>query len=540
MAEFKIQITSDAQQAVSAAQQTSQALAGTADAVKKAAGEAERYQQTLQRMAEQAGVQKKVSEEDQVLLEKSAALKQKVREATERRTAAETAFAQAQKEGSAATDDAGKKAEFLSLKIGDLHKLTSALTREFPLAGYAARAMMNPITAALTGAISIFAIAKRRLEEWNAEMDQASARAASPDFAAGMEAKKTALQEAATQAEAFALSIEAIGMAEDKLRNSTTQAIAKLHEFTAAQGAVDSAEQARDLAAVDLAQKTGRLSESGAAGARATIRERYARKADELKTKAENDELQLQQAELEAQRKGLPGLAEASADARKMRDETQAKAKQAAADLQAGRAKEAEYDAALIKAEEAVANARPGYDRAMRGARAIGLSEPPAGQADRMRFEEASQALEAARANKSRQQGLNAWNQSFLGDAAGVMPQLDSQAALADRRFQTSAGRIAELETAIPGRAASVGVAQLGRAVAGDLRRESAQMGSASEMSAILARGQQEEARMREEIARTAESGNSVREAMIQALRAIQEENARTAWELRSQLGNMR
>ena len=115
--------------------------------------------------------------------------------------------------------------------------------------------MLNPIVAAFTGAIAIFGYAKQKLEEWNQALDAAAARNASKDFLPGIEAKKTALDQAAASAAEFATSLANVGKAEDKFKTSVSQAIDKLHEFMNAQAEVNSASEERRLAEVDLKQK---------------------------------------------------------------------------------------------------------------------------------------------------------------------------------------------------------------------------------------------------------------------------------------------
>src|SRR5512132_1534529 len=76
-------------------------------------------------------------------------------------TPAQKANAQAGDEAGSAAKEQSRQLEFLGLKTGELKKLTRELGREFPIAGTAARLMINPIVAAFSIAITVFGAAKK-------------------------------------------------------------------------------------------------------------------------------------------------------------------------------------------------------------------------------------------------------------------------------------------------------------------------------------------------------------------------------------------
>lgn len=207
-----------------------------------------------------------------------------------------------------AAQEAGKKAEFLGLKHGELKKTVRELGREFPLAGAAARALMNPLVFLLTIVIGLFAKAKNALSEWNAAMDEASKRAADATFQAGIMAKKEAMHAAAIAQEEFVQGLKSIGAGEDGVIKKLEAAINKWHDYAAAQAEVNNAAEAAQIAQVNLAEKLGKLTPEQGIIARSGIKQRFATAGDTLKTQAEQNELAAKQAELDNTKLAGPQL----------------------------------------------------------------------------------------------------------------------------------------------------------------------------------------------------------------------------------------
>src|SRR5664279_1740683 len=90
-------------------------------------------------------------------------------------------------EDSKTTEELAKKTGFLSLKKTELKKLVRELGHEFPIAGMAGRAMMNPIVASLSLGIMAFGAAKKKLEEWDAALEATAQKNANKDFLPGIE-----------------------------------------------------------------------------------------------------------------------------------------------------------------------------------------------------------------------------------------------------------------------------------------------------------------------------------------------------------------
>jgi hypothetical protein len=417
---------------------------------------------------------------------------------------------QSSQDAGQALEETGKKSEFLGLKFGELKKLTRELGHEFPLAGAAARAMLNPIVFAITSAIAAFAALKAKLDDWNKAMDETGARNAHGSFVAGIEAQNEAMATAAASASTFAASLQSVATAYDNIGTASKKALDRLNEFTAAQGGINSAAESRDLAKVDLALSTGQISEPQAVIYRANIRERYAKMQDDLKTKEENEKLRLERSELDASKKAAPGLMSAEETARQNRDKLQADLAKAKKDLPEGEKSAEDLRADLFKKAEEL-------DKAQRivssGGWDLGGRLPKA-------QEEASEAQAAL----DRQNALNAKNRAFIHNAETGLPFAESNANQAQSAVRSNQERINQLSATIPGETQNAAIEQLGRTIAGALRGQAGAIGVSSSLhnqeNTIL--GQMNALR---------ESGKGIPESMIRSLEQLiklNEESTRT------------
>jgi hypothetical protein len=436
----------------------------------------------------------------------------KVADSAKKFSEASKEAAQSATEDAKHTEEQTKQTGFLSLKKTELKKLVRELGHEFPIAGMAARAMMNPIVAAFTGAIAIFGYAKQKLEEWNQALDAAAERNASKDFLPGIEAKKDALGQAATSAAEFATSLANVGKAEDKFKTSVSQAIDKLHEFINAQAEVNSAGEAKELAEVDLKQKTGKLDEVGAIKQRTAIRQRYRKAQDDLKTKGEQDEIKLEETELEHDKDSQISMVAAAADARKKRDALKARRAQAQKDLEQGKKKEAEYEQEFGAAAEAVDS----------GPRGLNASPWDGGQGRGNDSAAAVEKLEEARRQRDAQRKFNKANEDLINKLdQSQLPDAEGAASVADARAKSNAERVNELERTLPGKREVVGIREKGREVAGGLKDQTGGIEAAAQIAGELAQGQAKEAQLQEQVARSVESGTAVRVETLNALKAV-------------------
>lgn len=164
MPDFKINVISDAASAVSGAQQTSKGFEEVAASVSKAATEAERYAQALEKMAERqsegktAGAARQA--EDQKWLaemnERKLALKKKAPGEPEPANPAPTP---------PSPEDAKS---FASWK--DLRSAVNGLKMEFPALAQIARLALNPIALAVAGIVAAWGLWNKRVTDMTAAL----------------------------------------------------------------------------------------------------------------------------------------------------------------------------------------------------------------------------------------------------------------------------------------------------------------------------------------------------------------------------------
>ena len=392
----------------------------------------------------------------------------------------------------------------------------------------AGRAMMNPIIAGLSLGIMAFSAAKKALDDWNAKLDAAAGRNASRDFLPGIQAQKDSLDQAKTSAAEFATALGNIGAAEDKFKTKISQAIDKLHEFTNAQAEVNSSAEALELAQVDLKQKTGKLSDVGAIKQRASIRERYRKTQDELKTKGEQEEVKLDETELQHDKESQKSLAETAADARKKRDALKARRAKAQKDLEEGQKKEQEYGKAFEEAS-AAKDAEPS---------AAEFQSPYSGGLgrDQQSGEEASKKLEDARLVRDRQRKFNKANEDLIKKLdQSQLPEAEGAAGVADTRAKSNAERINELERTLPAKKEILDIRGQGRDAAGRVKDRTTETEAAAQIAQELKQGQEKQAQLQHQILAAARSGGPVTAEVLKAFQEQEEFNKKLVRELAEQ-----
>lgn len=271
MPDFNINITGDAASAVQAAQQTASALGNAAD-------ETARYESALRQMeiasraAEQA--QRNLANAAAASSDESAryqaALEQMSGRGGPEKSKALNPFgdgwmagmaerrAALKKEGQAgaeAMDTIAAATSKVTMRKEELGRALGALNRAFPGLGNAARAAMNPITLAVTGAVLMFRYAKGEIDKFNEAIQDIKWEG----FSRG--AKKSS---------------DAVAEIRDMAKEAEDASARLMDVFNAQQSAEAKVDAARKR--VELAQARGIQDPAQRAMAEAEIEERYARR----------------------------------------------------------------------------------------------------------------------------------------------------------------------------------------------------------------------------------------------------------------------
>ena len=425
------------------------------------------------------------------------------------------------KQESDALEDNAKKTEHLGMKKGELKKLVRELGHEFPIAGMAARAMLNPIVAAFSGAIAIFGYAKQKLEEWNKALDEAAERNAGKDFLPGIEAKAKSLNEAAGAAAAFEESLKAAFSAEDQFSTKIKLAIDKLHEFVAAQAEVDSAVEANEIARVNLREKTGKIGDVEGIAQRSAIREKYRKLGEDRKTSGENEELRLKQEEYSHAIDQAPGLEADAGRRRAVADKLKAAQAQATADLPNAQKAMEEAEKAQKQAQEKADKAREKAEANKGVNQFMGI---PWDQAARKAEEEATTAAQ----NYGRAKKRVGQDKQATEEIPVLGAPIFSEAGLAEQRAQRNNQRIIELEKEIGTLKETLPIRQATRAVVSDIKSGTAAMDTQGAIAEKVTEGEQKWRGLKQHVIDAVDSGHAVRESMVEALKAQKKDNAET------------
>jgi hypothetical protein len=178
-AKFKVTITGDAAGLVSASAQGSAAMAQVAKSTGAVADESERYAQALDAMRKGTeNLRAGAAQEDAAIRARIAAKKQELalrKAETERGNRAGEAveYAEALKRiGNDAktmgveSSVAAQKGKLFGQHLGEMKKIVGQLSQEFPIAGLALRAFVNPIGAVAAVSIGAFVAAKQSIADY--------------------------------------------------------------------------------------------------------------------------------------------------------------------------------------------------------------------------------------------------------------------------------------------------------------------------------------------------------------------------------------
>jgi hypothetical protein len=429
-----------------------------------------------------------------------------------------------------AVEGTAKKSEFLGLKTGELKRLTRELGHEFPLAGMAARAMINPIVGAFTAAIAIFGYAKQKLEEWNKALDESAARNAGKDFLPGIEAKAKSLNEAAGASAAYHESLKQIGAGEDEFSTKVKLAIDKLHEFIAAQTEVRNAAEANEIARVNLAEKQGKISGSQGIVQRAGIQERYRKMGEAQQTQGENAELGLKQKELAHDKAQAQDLEADYMKKKAAADKLRAAQAEGAGDLpNAQKAREeAEKELKVVQAKATAA--RETATRAQRTTAGLG---PGFGgsQGDAAAEQNARAAEEAARLAEqdlNRARNREAQDKRAIDEIPVQGAPIFAAERTAAQKATNNSQRIPELEQQVTLLQETLPMRQNARAMASGLKSSTAAMNTEGALVDKVNQGGEKEAQLSEHVTQSIESGSALKVSMIEALKKQKKDNEET------------
>lgn len=333
-------------------------------------------------------------------------------------------------------------------------KLFSGETREFHRTlGELNRGGLGPLSEALRGlaggpgglvflAIGAFIQAKEALDNWNKSLDEAIAKNAEPTFAAGIEAKRKALEESGQAYDAWIAKVKAAAENQDEVAEALSRTITLLNAQSAAIREVDAATSALQKSQVQYEVHTGQLTpEQGKALEGAHEIEENSRRAtaDEQKR---NAELAIQQAALADRARQNPileGLAKTASEQARAAD---AKAKND--DFREKDAEEAVKQAkskldAASKAEEEAKNPSM-WERGLDVFGDIGLEG--AAEEAQANTEKAGKDLNQAQANLTRVRGQTTTDTATAKGA-------DDAAEQARKNFESNNTELNKLTQAI-------------------------------------------------------------------------------------------
>jgi len=183
---------------------------------------------------------------------------------------------------------------------------------------------LHPATAAFAAVVVAIKYAHKALEDYNKYLDLLNSVNLKPMIDEWKKNKK-AVDDAEISASLFSDKLQTIADKQSTITEKTNQAIDAIRRQANAQKEISSAEEARDLARIDLAEKTGKLTELQAIEARLAIQQKGLQDRAALENKADADELakrEQQGIDLIAQKK-KEGEAVAALDAQFKKEEAQ-------------------------------------------------------------------------------------------------------------------------------------------------------------------------------------------------------------------------
>ncbi len=201
------------------------------------------------------------------------------------------------------TEEGGEKFKLFANHAGEVKKVISELTIEFPLAGYALKAFFSPIGAFVTGAILLFRSLKDHIREINQSLDAMEAESRTP-----LSNFSNSAAQAAASASELASKMDEIRIAAGNIETGTQKAIAAIRALETAELELNNSDEAKKIAAINADEAAGKIGPTQAITARQKVRDEAARNEIEIKNKADRDEIarmQDEKAKLEAERKKI-------------------------------------------------------------------------------------------------------------------------------------------------------------------------------------------------------------------------------------------
>jgi hypothetical protein len=231
--------------------------------------------------------------------------------------------------------DATAKSKPFTGHLGEVKKAVRELGKEFPVAGFALKAFLNPIGAALTIAIGFFAKAKSAIDDMNKSSEEMISLAQNPTFAAGIAAHAAALDKAKQSAQDYRVKIEALMAPVKSFGDFINSLLGTMTAGNQAQQNLAEAQYNFEKARLDEAHKRKLVSEEQYQLALATMEQ--ARNDARLKAQEdfENKQVALRRAAVEEMKKIQVELDAIVAGRQKQAEASAAKAETDAANLDA-------------------------------------------------------------------------------------------------------------------------------------------------------------------------------------------------------------
>ena len=215
-------------------------------------------------------------------------------------------YTAAHKESGNETEKGGDKAKIFAGHMGEMRKTIRELSHEFPIAGMALRAFVNPIGAALGGAILIFAKVKEKITEMDKESDEAAERMAK-GFGNMAKAMQDARRDIDFSSNAITTALKKIADSEKEVKDRTDEATEAIRRQEREMLAITNASEASELAEVDAQRKLNQadpkrgMDEVAALKAEAEIKLRYEHQTIDIQNAADKAALLPQENKLDNQ-----------------------------------------------------------------------------------------------------------------------------------------------------------------------------------------------------------------------------------------------
>lgn len=248
------------------------------------------------------------------------------------------------------TDKAAEATKLFHGEGRELHRVISELTRISPVLGEAFRIMLHPIGGTVAAAIGIFVEFKKHLDETNKQLDAMGKAAADFNFLDQIEGKLSVFRDAATAAQAYADKLENIASGEQSIADKLKNQLELDNAIERARASLTSAQKGLDIARIQEAEATGKMTAEKAAEAKAAVQKKYLEQE-------QSDKQAAQDKELEAKKR-------AQKIAEDQQDELRKKQKAATAELTADEAHRASVKAALPDLNKQMADAVGELERA--------------------------------------------------------------------------------------------------------------------------------------------------------------------------------